>query len=117
VIEARAIAGVDPKSLLAPVKAVIGAEVTAEWISSYPALVLEAYHPLAAMVAEISGQAPLGAVSFGTEAGLFQAAGIASIICGPGDIARAHRPEEYLLEDELAAATEMVLALGRYLAR
>lgn len=117
VIEARAIAGVDPMALLAPVEAAMGVGITAEWISSYPALALAADHPLAAMTAEISGQTPQGAVSFGTEAGLFQMAGIPSIICGPGDIARAHRPEEYLLEDELAAAARMVLKLGRYLVR
>ncbi len=33
-------------------------------------------------------------MSYGTEAGLFQAAGIPSIICGPGRIAEAHRPDE-----------------------
>jgi acetylornithine deacetylase len=117
VIEARAIAGVDPKTLLAPVLAAMGNGVAAEWLSSYPALALDADHPLAELVAAISGKAPQRAVSFGTEAGLFQAAGIASIICGPGDIARAHRPEEYLREDELAATTDMILTLARHLAR
>jgi acetylornithine deacetylase len=117
VIEARAIAGVDPKALLAPVLAAMGNGVAAEWLSSYPALALDADHPLAELVAAISGKAPQRAVSFGTEAGLFQAAGIASIICGPGDITRAHRPEEYLREDELAATTDMILTLARHLAR
>lgn len=114
-IEARAIAGVDPKAVLAPVLNALGASVRSEWLSSYPALSLEADHPLAALVAQISGKDPLGAVSFGTEAGLFQQAGIASVICGPGDIARAHRPEEYLTEDELAGTVEMILSLGRRL--
>lgn len=113
-IEARAIAGVDPEHLLAPVRDAArasGAEV--EILSSYPALALDAGHSLAALTARISGHAPSAAVSFGTEAGLFQQAGIPAIICGPGDIARAHRPEEYLLRDELLAARAMVLALGR----
>lgn len=116
-IEARAIAGVDPKALLTPVAAAMGAGVTTEWISSYPARALDAGRPLVEVLVEISGKAPQSAVSFGTEVGLFQVAGIASIICGPGDIARAHRPEEYLLEDELNAAAQMILALGRHLAR
>ena len=115
-MEARAIAGVDPKTLLEPVMAALGPGVRGEWLSTYPALSLEADHPLATLAAHISGHKPLGAVSFGTEAGLFQQAGIASVICGPGDIARAHRPEEYLTEDELAGAIAMVLALGRHLA-
>ncbi|GGO53555.1 acetylornithine deacetylase [Roseovarius pacificus] len=114
-IEARAIAGVDPKALLEPVLSVLGADVQADWLSSYPALALEADHPLVGLVVGISGNTSLGAVSFGTEAGLFQKAGVPAIICGPGDIARAHRPEEYLTEAELAAAGEMILALGRFL--
>lgn len=36
------------------------------------------------------------AVSYGTEAGIFQEAGIPAIVCGPGDIAEAHQPNEYL---------------------
>lgn len=112
-IEARAIPGVDPRQILAPLTAIGGVE--AEWLSDYPALALDAGHPLAAIAAEISGHAPLQAVSYGTEAGLFQQAGVPSIVCGPGDIARAHKPEEYLTEAELAGATEMVLSLGRSL--
>ncbi|MDF0600957.1 acetylornithine deacetylase [Psychromarinibacter sp. C21-152] len=112
-IEARGIAGVEPRSLLDPVTTLPGVEV--EWLSSYPALALDPDHDLAALAAAISGNAPVGAVSFGTEAGLFQQAGIPAIICGPGDIARAHKPEEYLTEAELAATVEMVQALGRRL--
>ncbi|MFW2541224.1 acetylornithine deacetylase [Primorskyibacter sp. 2E107] len=115
-MEARAIAGVDPQSLLAPVLATLPDGVRSTWLSSYPALALDADHPLAGLVVDISGQTPVGAVSFGTEAGLFQQAGVPSIICGPGDIGRAHRPEEYLTEDELQGAVDMILALGRKLA-
>lgn len=43
------------------------------------------------------------AVSYGTEAGIFQAGGIAAIVCGPGDIAQAHQPDEFLDEDQLPA--------------
>ena len=115
-IEARAIAGVDPESLLAPVIASAAAMgVESEILSSYPALALDAAAPLAALAAAISGHVPLGAVSFGTEAGLFQQAGIQAVICGPGDIARAHRPEEYITNSELESARAMVLALGRQL--
>ncbi|MGR3198462.1 MAG: acetylornithine deacetylase [Paracoccus sp. (in: a-proteobacteria)] len=117
-IEARAIAGVDPLSLLEPVVAAAAkAGVTAVPLSSYPALALNADHPLAALSAAASGRAPLDAVSFGTEAGLFQLAGIPAIICGPGDIARAHRPEEYLTRDELAATCAMIVRLGTLLAQ
>lgn len=112
-IEARAIAGVDPREVLSPLLQLPG--IAADWISSYPALALDQDDPLVPLIAAISGRTPLGAVSYGTEAGLFQQAGVPSVICGPGDIGRAHKPEEYITRDELAATTRMVLALGERL--
>jgi acetylornithine deacetylase len=41
------------------------------------------------------------AVPYGTEATHFQAAGCASVICGPGDIAQAHQPNEFVAISEL----------------
>ena len=43
------------------------------------------------------------AVAFGTEAGVFQEAGIPAIICGPGHIAQAHQADEYLEVSEFEA--------------
>lgn len=122
-MEARAISGVDPMEIFSRVLEAIeiekasdkNAQISAEWISSYPALALDKEHPLTHLVSDISGQEPVEAVSYGTEAGLFQAAGIPSIICGPGDISRAHKPEEYLTVGELNAAADMILALGKKL--
>jgi acetylornithine deacetylase len=43
------------------------------------------------------------AVSYTTEAGLFQnSGGIPTVVCGPGDILQAHRPDEYVARDQLA---------------
>ncbi|TIS52354.1 acetylornithine deacetylase [Mesorhizobium sp.] len=117
-LEARAIPGVDPAGLLAPVKA--RAEACAsegfqiEWtpISAYPALSLPQDAALAALLHGLTGEEPLAAVSYGTEAGLYQAAGFDAIICGPGDIGRAHKPDEYILASELAACQRMIEALG-----
>lgn len=117
-MEARAIPGLDPTSLLAPVKA--KAEALAahgfrvEWtpISAYPALSLSHDAALAVLLRELTGEAPLAAVSYGTEAGLYQAAGFDAIICGPGDIGRAHKPDEYVLASEVAACQRMIEALG-----
>ncbi|QKC85340.1 acetylornithine deacetylase [Mesorhizobium sp. NZP2077] len=117
-LEARAIPGVDPASLLAPVRA--RAEALAadgfriEWrpMSAYPAMSLPPDAPLAGLLHALTGEAPLAAVSYGTEAGLYQAAGFDAIICGPGDIDRAHKPDEYILTSELAACQRMIEALG-----
>lgn len=81
-IEARAIHGVDPRAVLEPVVAAAGG-LAVDWLSSYPALALDGDHPLARLLAELTGATPLGAVSYGTEAGLYQQAGIPAIICGP----------------------------------
>ncbi|MDX8510008.1 acetylornithine deacetylase [Mesorhizobium captivum] len=117
-LEARAIPGVDPASLLAPVNAraeslvAEGFQVECTPMSAYPALSLPQDATLAALLRELTGEAPLAAVSYGTEAGLYQAAGIDAIICGPGDIGRAHKPDEYILTSELAACQRMIEALG-----
>ena len=43
------------------------------------------------------------AVSYGTEAGLFQEAGMPTVICGPGSIDQAHKPDEFVAISELEA--------------
>ncbi|QKD05150.1 acetylornithine deacetylase [Mesorhizobium loti] len=121
-LEARAIPGIDPASLLAPVKARAEALVAdgfrIEWtpMSAYPAMSLPPGAPLAGLLRELTGEVPLAAVSYGTEAGLYQAAGFDAIICGPGDIARAHKPDEYILTSELTACQRLVEALGAHCA-
>lgn len=49
----------------------------------------------------LTGEETLGAVAFGTEAGLFQEAGISPVVCGPGDIEQAHKPDEFIELSEL----------------
>lgn len=116
--EARAISGVDPVALLAPIRATAealseqGFKVEWQELSAYPALSLAADAPLATLFKELTGREPLAAVSYGTEAGLFQQAGIDAIICGPGDIGRAHKPDEFICADELFACQAVIEALG-----
>jgi acetylornithine deacetylase len=51
---------------------------------------------------QLSNSSQAGKVSYGTEAGLFQRMGVATVICGPGDIAQAHRPNEFVALEQLA---------------
>lgn len=117
-IEARAISGVSPANLLGPLRQAaealraVGFETTFEMLSEYPALSLAVDAPLTALMRDLTGLEPLAAVSYGTEAGLYQAAGINSIICGPGDIARAHKANEFITRDELSACRSMLVKLG-----
>ena len=71
-----------------------------DWL---PGLSLDPDHDLAGMVRQLTGSNSTGYVSYGTEAGLYEEAGIPSIVCGPGDIAQAHTPDEWILESQLAA--------------
>jgi acetylornithine deacetylase len=50
-------------------------------------------------------------VAFGTEAGLFQRAGIPTVVCGPGHIAQAHQADEYVALDQLAAGERFLQGL------
>lgn len=56
------------------------------------------------------------AVSFGTEAGIFHAAGIPVVVCGPGNIAQAHQPDEYLETSELDACLVFLARVAKELA-
>lgn len=117
-IEVRSIPAVSATALLEPVKADLyalresGFDVTWHQLSAYPAFSISDQHPLAHLMVELTGQPTLAAVSYGTEAGLFQQAGIDAVICGPGDISRAHRPNEYIELAELAACTQMIANLA-----
>jgi acetylornithine deacetylase len=121
-IEVRAVPGISPSALLEPVMARLlelrdlGFDVDWQELSSYPALAPAKDSKLAAILTGLTGQEPLNAVSYGTEAGLFQQAGIDAIICGPGEIGRAHRPNEFIEIGELAACQTMIENLGARLA-
>ncbi len=56
-----------------------------------------------ALALKLAGQNDTRAVSYATEAGLFQAAGVPSVVCGPGDIAQAHTADEWVAVSELDA--------------
>ena len=57
------------------------------------------------------------AVSFATESGHFQAAGIPTVVCGPGSIDQAHKPDEYVEEQQLAACLAFLDGLAGELSR
>lgn len=58
-----------------------------------------------------------GEVSFATEAGSFQRAGISSIVCGPGSIDQAHQPNEFIEIAELERCEQMIDGVIQYLSK
>ncbi|HLB80290.1 MAG TPA: M20/M25/M40 family metallo-hydrolase, partial [Dongiaceae bacterium] len=51
-------------------------------------------------------------VAFGTEAGLFQQAGIPAVVCGPGSIEQAHQPNEFIALDQVEACVAFLRRLS-----
>ncbi len=60
------------------------------------------------LVAALTGANSAETVPFGTEAGLFQSLGMDVVVCGPGSIAQAHKPDEFVALDQLAECLTML---------
>jgi acetylornithine deacetylase len=58
--------------------------------------------PITALGHACNGTQSVGKVSFGTEASLFHGANVPTIICGPGHIAQAHQPNEWVALEQIA---------------
>ncbi len=74
-----------------------------EPIASIPGLDSEPGSDVVAMAKQLAEKNSHGKVAFGTEAGLFAEAEIPTVICGPGHIAQAHKPNEFIELSQLAA--------------
>jgi len=81
-----------------------------------PGMSLPPGHELASLVKQLTGSNSTGKVSYGTEGGFYQQAGIPTIVCGPGHIAQAHQPDEWIAESELAACDAFIRRLADRLA-
>ncbi len=60
------------------------------------------------LVAGVLGANGTELVSFGTEAGLFQEIGLDAVVCGPGSIEQAHKPDEFIAVSELERALSLL---------
>jgi acetylornithine deacetylase len=77
--------------------------ITVARFFSVPPLRPETDGPAEALARRLTGDNGLHVVSYGTEAGQFQAEGYSAVVCGPGDIAQAHQPDEFLEMSEFDA--------------
>ncbi|WP_131781712.1 acetylornithine deacetylase [Legionella gresilensis] len=59
----------------------------------------------------IAGEQNLKKVAYATEAGLFQAAAIPTIVCGPGSIEQAHKADEFVALQQLEKCRQFLLSL------
>jgi acetylornithine deacetylase len=88
-------------------------ETTAE--NSVPAFVASKASEAVALALKLTGASETQAVSYTTEAGLFEHAGYPSVICGPGDIAQAHAADEFVSIEQLDACMAFLAGLAKEL--
>jgi acetylornithine deacetylase len=124
--EIRNLAADNPAEILAGLRADAGriaaaererfpeAAIEIDVTNAYPGLDTDPASEAVALVRALAGTGT-GKVAYGTEAGLFvEMLGVPTVVCGPGDMAQGHRPDEFVSEAELAACDAM---LDRLLAR
>ncbi|MEE2830574.1 MAG: acetylornithine deacetylase [Myxococcota bacterium] len=113
-IEMRPLPGMDVDELLAEVRSVVGlAAETVEGVSwEFEALERdepfrnELSAPLVSWLVEATGRS-IGSVPFYTEAAIFGRMGASPCVCGPGEMAQAHRVDEWVEMDALEAAAQL----------
>ncbi|MBL8561364.1 MAG: acetylornithine deacetylase [Gemmobacter sp.] len=93
------------------------ARILLEEVFYVPPLVPETHGAAEALVRRLTGDNGTSVVSYGTEAGQFQAEGYSAVVCGPGDIAQAHQPDEWLSVAQFEAGWRFMEALVEDLAR
>jgi acetylornithine deacetylase len=93
------------------------AAIRTETQGSAPAFVAKPSSEAVALALALTGAEQTHAVSYTTEAGLFEQAGFPAVICGPGDIAQAHAADEYVPLAQLDACVAFLEGLADTLSR
>jgi acetylornithine deacetylase len=126
--EVRALPGLDPQSvadelaqfarerLLPRMRLVHGAsDIAFTRLSAYPGLATAPQSEVASLIALLSGRTDFGSVAFGSEGGLFDQAGIPTVICGPGSMEQGHKPDEFISLAQLHACDALMERLAQWL--
>jgi acetylornithine deacetylase len=121
VFEFRHLPQDDPDALFAEIKSYAETELEPEmrtvspeagfgWerMTVIPGLDTAEEEPVTTFTKGLTGANSTAKVAFGTEAGLFQKSGIPTIICGPGSIEQAHKPNEFIAIEQVAACEALM---------
>ncbi len=84
------------------------ANITIKRRSFVPGLLPQENEEAAKLALQWTGGNRTYAVPYGTEAGIFRSHGIPTVICGPGDIAQAHQPNEFVLKSQMDACDTFI---------
>jgi len=122
--EFRNLPGLDPRSIYEEIQRYAQQElipqmrqtrresnITFETISTAPALDVAEQAAINGLVRALRRDTDTKKVAYATEAGLFQSAGIPSIVCGPGNIEQAHKANEFVELEQLASCERFLKKL------
>jgi acetylornithine deacetylase len=122
--EVRHLPGDDPEAILAELRRFAEMSLlpemrnvrpetgfTFEELTSFPGLATREDAEVTQLVLALTGANATAKVSFGTEGGLFQAADIPTIVCGPGSIDVAHKPDEFIALDQVRQCESLLRRL------
>ncbi len=103
---------------LLPEMRAVAPEAGFEWqpLSRFPGLDTPEDAEVTRLAKALSGSNATGKVAFGTEGGLFHGAGIPSVVCGPGDIADAHKANESVSLEQLGRCRDFMARLAERVA-
>jgi len=93
------------------------AAIETRTLATYPGLAFEPDSPAVQLARACTGANEVDVVAYGTEAGLFQRAGIPAVVCGPGSIDQAHKADEFVELSQLAACETFLRKLADHAAR
>ncbi|WP_070884427.1 acetylornithine deacetylase [Pseudomonas sp. D1-3] len=126
--EVRALPGFDAQSvadelqryaaeqLLPKMQAVSAAsDIRLQPLSAYPGLATPPDSEAARLLARLCGSSDFATVAFGTEGGLFDGAGIPTVVCGPGSMEQGHKPDEFVSVEQLQGCDALLQRLADYL--
>lgn len=85
-------------------------------LSDYPGLLTDPQTDVARWLAQWSGQDDFTTVAFGTEGGLFNEMGIATLVCGPGSMEQGHKADEFVSVEQLERCMSMLKNLCQWMA-
>ena len=91
------------------------ADIIFESIYDYPWFAIDPHHELVSLTKSWSSSNTHKKVAYGTEAGHFAGAlGIPTIVCGPGSIEQAHKPDEYISREQLNRCDAFLEKVSQY---
>lgn len=102
---------------LAPAMRRVDAEARVQFTATgeLPAMATPEDSEIARLAKRLTGANQLAKVSFGTEGGHYSAAGVPTVICGPGSIEQAHKPDEFIELEQIALCEAFIERLVAHL--